>query len=99
MILLTESDTKLRFSRRKEKQKLPTNAKCKEMLDGGTEWQGPAPWDPSIGGNGFPKFLCDVMVRVLMMPLLSTTAEILWLSNGHDAFNELKCDRSYHDTN
>lgn len=26
------------------------------------EWIGPAPWDVRIGGDGTPKFLCDVMV-------------------------------------
>jgi len=61
-ILLTESDAKPRSSRRKEKPKLPTNAKCKDKVDCSTEWQGPPPWDPSIGGDGYPKFLCDVMV-------------------------------------
>ena len=63
-ILLTESDTKARSSRRKEKQTLPTDAKYKEKFDCSTEWQGPPPWDPSIGGDGYPKFLCDVMVTV-----------------------------------
>ncbi|XP_062188095.1 uncharacterized protein LOC133891394 isoform X2 [Phragmites australis] len=64
-ILLTESDMKSRSSRRKEKQKLPTNARCKDKLDAGAEWQGPPPWDPSVGGDGFPKFLCDVMIEGL----------------------------------
>ncbi|KAK3126942.1 hypothetical protein QOZ80_7AG0565550 [Eleusine coracana subsp. coracana] len=64
-ILLTESDTKLCNSRRKEKQKLPTNARCKDKVDISTEWQGPPPWDPSIGGDGYPKFLCDVMIEGL----------------------------------
>ncbi|KAL6871473.1 hypothetical protein ACP4OV_014302 [Aristida adscensionis] len=64
-ILLTESDTKPRSSRRKEKQKLPTNAKCNGKVDCYTEWQGPPPWDPSIGGDGYPKFLCDVMIEGL----------------------------------
>ena len=61
-ILLTESDAKPRSSRRKEKPKLATNVKCKDKVDCSTEWQGPPPWDPSIGGDGYPKFLCDVMV-------------------------------------
>jgi len=64
-ILLTESDAKPRSSRRKEKPKLPTNAKCKDKVDCSTEWQGPPPWDPSIGGDGYPKFLCDVMIEGL----------------------------------
>ncbi|WVZ62962.1 hypothetical protein U9M48_012648 [Paspalum notatum var. saurae] len=64
-ILLTESDTKPRPSRRKEKLKISTNAKCKDKVDCSTEWQGPPPWDPSIGGDGYPKFLCDVMIEGL----------------------------------
>uniref|UniRef100_A0A0E0HZZ1 3'-5' exonuclease domain-containing protein n=1 Tax=Oryza nivara TaxID=4536 RepID=A0A0E0HZZ1_ORYNI len=64
-ILLTESDTKPRSSRRKEKQKLATNAKCEEKFEGSTEWQGLPPWDPSAGGDGCPKFLCDVMIEGL----------------------------------
>jgi uncharacterized protein with PIN domain len=64
-ILLTDSDTKPHSSRRKEKSKLPTNAKCKDKVDYSTEWQGPPPWDPSIGGDGYPKFLCDVMIEGL----------------------------------
>jgi hypothetical protein len=72
-ILLTESDTKARSSRRKEKQNLPTDAKYKEKFDCSIEWQGPPPWDQSIGGDGLPKFLCDVMVTVFLIPLLSST--------------------------
>jgi hypothetical protein len=72
-ILLTESDTKARSSRQKEKQKLPTDAKYKEKFDYSIEWQGPPPWDQSIGGDGYPKFLCDVMVTVFLIPLLSET--------------------------
>ena len=61
-IILTESDAKPRTSRQKEKLKIPANAKCKDKVDCSSEWQGPPPWDPSIGGDGYPKFLCDVMV-------------------------------------
>jgi uncharacterized protein len=61
-IILTESDAKPRTSRRKEKLKIPANAKRKDNVDCSSEWQGPPPWDPSIGGDGYPKFLCDVMV-------------------------------------
>ncbi|KAG8080720.1 hypothetical protein GUJ93_ZPchr0007g5123 [Zizania palustris] len=64
-ILLTESDTKVHSSRWKEKQKHATNGKCKEKFEGSTEWQGPPPWDPSAGGDGCPKFLCDVMIEGL----------------------------------
>ncbi|TVU39599.1 hypothetical protein EJB05_13025 [Eragrostis curvula] len=64
-ILLTGSDSKPRNSRRKEKKKLSTDARCKDKVDLSTEWQGPPPWDPSIGGDGYPKFLCDVMIEGL----------------------------------
>ncbi|XP_024516633.1 uncharacterized protein LOC9662799 [Selaginella moellendorffii] len=26
------------------------------------EWCGPPPWDPVVGGDGCPKFLCDIMI-------------------------------------
>ncbi|PWZ37640.1 Exonuclease mut-7 [Zea mays] len=64
-IILTESDAKPRTSRRKEKLKIPANAKRKDNVDCSSEWQGPPPWDPSIGGDGYPKFLCDVMIEGL----------------------------------
>uniref|UniRef100_A0A0D9WYF9 3'-5' exonuclease domain-containing protein n=1 Tax=Leersia perrieri TaxID=77586 RepID=A0A0D9WYF9_9ORYZ len=64
-ISLTESDTKPHSSRRKGKQKFDANAKCKEKFEGSTKWQGPPPWDLSSGGDGCPKFLCDVMIEGL----------------------------------
>ncbi|OIT18871.1 hypothetical protein A4A49_62217 [Nicotiana attenuata] len=33
--------------------------------EGDEEWQGPPPWDVTSGGDGSPKFLCDVMVEGL----------------------------------
>ncbi|KAL4575722.1 hypothetical protein LXL04_011806 [Taraxacum kok-saghyz] len=63
-IVLTESDGKPRTSKRKGRRK---SSKCKQ--EGGVhetdEWQGPAPWDMMVGGDGSPKFLCDVMVEGL----------------------------------
>ncbi|CAG7895933.1 unnamed protein product [Brassica rapa] len=29
------------------------------------DWQGPPPWDSSLGGDGCPKFFLDVMVKGL----------------------------------
>lgn len=81
-ILLTESDTKAHSSRRKEKQKLSSDAKCKEKFDYSTEWTGPPPWDPSVGGDGYPKFLCDVMVTVFLISLSSTRVWILLVSSN-----------------
>jgi len=65
-IVLTESDGKPRTSKRKGKRRSSNSNsafKCKEERVYGTdEWQGPAPWDFLLGGDGSPKFLCDVMV-------------------------------------
>lgn len=36
-----------------------------EQSDDIGDWQGPPPWDLSLGGDGYPKFLCDVMVEGL----------------------------------
>lgn len=61
-IMLKESDKIPRTSRRKEKKQSSGNAKNKEKLTCDEDWQGPPPWDVSFGGDGSPKFLCDVMV-------------------------------------
>uniref|UniRef100_A0A7C9AR29 DNA-directed RNA polymerase n=1 Tax=Opuntia streptacantha TaxID=393608 RepID=A0A7C9AR29_OPUST len=65
-ILLTESDRKPRTSRKKGKkqpaQSLNPKPKNSECVD---DWEGPAPWDLLNGGDGVPKFLCDVMIEGL----------------------------------
>ncbi|EFJ13438.1 hypothetical protein SELMODRAFT_122415 [Selaginella moellendorffii] len=33
------------------------------------EWCGPPPWDPVVGGDGCPKFLCDIMIEGLARQL------------------------------
>ncbi|KAI3457977.1 hypothetical protein Pfo_014640 [Paulownia fortunei] len=64
-ILLKDADRKPKASKKKAK-KSSAGSECKpktlEILD---DWQGPPPWDPSLGGDGCPKFLCDVMVEGL----------------------------------
>ncbi|KAJ7965309.1 exonuclease mut-7-like [Quillaja saponaria] len=65
-ILLKESDKKPKASKRKGKRQSSINGICKEKpLENVYEWEGPPPWDLSIGGDGCPKFLCDVMVEGL----------------------------------
>ncbi|XP_024962095.1 exonuclease mut-7 homolog isoform X3 [Cynara cardunculus var. scolymus] len=65
-IVLTESDGKPGTSKKKGKRKSSTGFTCKEKrVDDIDEWRGPAPWDYLLGGDGFPKFLCDVMVEGL----------------------------------
>lgn len=65
-ILLKESDRKPKTSKKKRKKPLPINGNLKENhLDKFDEWQGISPWDPSVGGDGYPRFLCDVMVSHL----------------------------------
>nr|XP_043632675.1 uncharacterized protein LOC122603894 [Erigeron canadensis] len=65
-ILLTESDGNPKTSRRKGKRKSSTGFTCREKrVDDTGEWHGPAPWDYLLGGDGCPKFLCDVMVEGL----------------------------------
>ncbi|KAG2633334.1 exonuclease mut-7 homolog [Panicum virgatum] len=88
-ILLAESDTKPRSSRRKEKPKLATNVKCKDKVDCSTEWQGPPPWDPSIGGDGYPKFLCDVMIEGLAKHLRCVGIDAAILSSKKPEPREL----------
>ncbi|KAK9145682.1 hypothetical protein Sjap_005585 [Stephania japonica] len=65
-LLLKESDKKPRASKKKVKKQSPLSSTCKEIcLSDYIDWQGPPPWDLSIGGDGCPKFLCDVMVEGL----------------------------------
>nr|AFK45465.1 unknown [Lotus japonicus] len=65
-ILLKESDRKPKTSKKKRKKPLPINGNLKgNHLDKFDEWQGISPWDPSVGGDGYPRFLCDVMVEGL----------------------------------
>ncbi|KAK9060849.1 hypothetical protein SSX86_018029 [Deinandra increscens subsp. villosa] len=65
-LILAESDGKPRTSKKKGKRKSSTGLTCKEKrVDAIDEWQGPPPWDALLGGDGCPKFLCDVMVEGL----------------------------------
>ncbi|KAM3729708.1 hypothetical protein ACB098_12G032600 [Castanea mollissima] len=65
-IMLKELDKKPKASKKKGKRRSLVAENCKENrlenLDG---WQGPPPWDLSLGSDGCPKFLCDVMVEGL----------------------------------
>lgn len=65
-ILLKESDLqKDKSSKRKSKRRSPGGLMCKENEGQSFEdWQGPPPWDLTLGGDGDPKFLCDVMVNL-----------------------------------
>ncbi|CAK8570185.1 unnamed protein product [Lathyrus sativus] len=65
-ILLKESDREPKTSKKKRKKQLPINGISGEKhIENFDEWQGTAPWDPLVGGDGYPKFLCDVMVEGL----------------------------------
>ncbi|KAJ6410976.1 hypothetical protein OIU84_007680 [Salix udensis] len=65
-ILLRESDRKPKAARKKVKKRPSLVAVTREkQLDNTGDWQGPPPWDLSLGGDGCPKFLCDVMVEGL----------------------------------
>lgn len=65
-IILKETDKKPKTSKRKGKRQSLTGAICREKRGGSSDdWQGLPPWDLSLGGDGCPKFLCDVMVEGL----------------------------------
>lgn len=64
-ILLKDSDRKPRAPKRKGR-KIISRPKSSGSSD---DWHGPPPWDPSVGGDACPKFLCDVMVCELNMLL------------------------------
>ncbi|XP_038686421.1 exonuclease mut-7 homolog isoform X2 [Tripterygium wilfordii] len=61
-----ESDRKPRTSKRRGKKRSSIAASCREkQLDIAGDWQGPPPWELSLGDDGNPMFLCDVMVEGL----------------------------------
>ncbi|KAM6555518.1 hypothetical protein CsatB_002537 [Cannabis sativa] len=65
-LLLEESDKNPKKSKKKGRRRPSASLIRKErLLEISDEWQGPPPWDLSVGGNGCPKFLCDVMVAGL----------------------------------
>ncbi|XP_062148108.1 uncharacterized protein LOC133857021 isoform X2 [Alnus glutinosa] len=65
-ILLKESDKKPKATKKKGKRRSSKAMICREKrLEDFNDWQGPAPWDLPLGGDGCPKFLCDVMVEGL----------------------------------
>ncbi|OVA06330.1 3'-5' exonuclease domain [Macleaya cordata] len=65
-ILLKESDRKPKTSKKKGKRPSSVGLGYKEKrVENCSDWQGPPPWDLSLGGDGCPKFLCDVMVEGL----------------------------------
>ncbi|XP_051138468.1 uncharacterized protein LOC127256481 [Andrographis paniculata] len=79
-ILLKEVDRKPKVSKKKAKRMtsgLLSKAKNPEIEE---NWLGPPPWDPSLGGDGFPKFLCDVMIEGLAKHLrcVGIDAAIPW---------------------
>ena len=63
MILLKESDRKPKTSKKKGKKQSSSVYKEKQ-IEISDDWCGPPPWDSSLQGDGCPKFLCDVMVRL-----------------------------------
>lgn len=67
-ILLKDSDRVPKFARKKVKKIRKSSAGMthkERLLESIDDWQGPPPWDLSLGGDGCPKFLCDVMVEGL----------------------------------
>ncbi|KAL9275850.1 Exonuclease mut-7-like protein [Drosera capensis] len=65
-IVLQESDRKPRASKKKTKRQPRPGVMAKvNNIECSDDWQGPPPWDLSVGGDGCPKFQCDVMVEGL----------------------------------
>lgn len=64
-IKLKDADRKPKASKKKSKR-MSAGSECKsKTIEIVEEWHGLPPWDPSIGGDGCPKFLCDVMIEGL----------------------------------
>ncbi|KAJ0102350.1 hypothetical protein Patl1_05219 [Pistacia atlantica] len=65
-LVLRESDRAPKTSKKKGKRRSSAVVILKEkQVDNFGDWQGPPTWDLSLGGDGCPKFLCDVMVEGL----------------------------------
>lgn len=78
-IELKESDRKPKASKRKEKRHTSVGLKNKEKrIEDIDQWEGPPLWDLSLGGDGCPKFLCDVMVsRIYVVCHVASYANIM----------------------
>lgn len=64
-IMLRDADRKPKTSKKRARRS-STGSECKQKNPEIVEdWQGPPPWDLSSGGDGCPKFLCDVMVCLI----------------------------------
>ncbi|PIA34752.1 hypothetical protein AQUCO_03700191v1 [Aquilegia coerulea] len=69
---LKESDKKPKASKKKGNTQPSVGLVSKgKHVKRCVEYQGPPPWDLSLGGDGCPKFLCDVMVEGLAKYLRS----------------------------
>ena len=84
-LLLRESDKNPKTSKKKGKRRSSVAVVCREkQLENSDDWQGPPPWDISLGGDGCPKFLCDVMVSKLLVILSFFFFFNLWRLLDHD---------------
>ncbi|CDP05028.1 unnamed protein product [Coffea canephora] len=63
-ILLKDSDRKPKMSKKGKRSSAGMTYK-ERLVQSVDDWQGAPPWDLSVGGDGCPKFLCDVMVEGL----------------------------------
>jgi len=62
-ILLKESDLLPKKLKKKTRRRVASSTmNTNKQLVCSADWQGPPPWDSSLGGDGCPKFLLDVMV-------------------------------------
>ncbi|KAG9158010.1 hypothetical protein Leryth_000180 [Lithospermum erythrorhizon] len=69
-IVLKESDKTPKMSKKKVKKNSTTTMIAKDRhFEDVDNWQSTPPWDLSMGGDGCPKFLCDVMVEGLAKQL------------------------------
>lgn len=64
-ISLKDSDRKPKMSKKKGKRSSAGMTYKERLVQSVDDWQEPPPWDLSVGGDGCPKFLCDVMVEGL----------------------------------
>lgn len=61
-LVLKDMDRRPKGARRKVKSSSGVSVPREKDIESLDDVRGPSPWDPALGGDGQPKFLCDVMV-------------------------------------
>lgn len=73
-ILLKDSDRKPKMSKKKGQRSFAGMTYKERPIQSVDDWLGSPPWDLHVGGDGSPKFLCDVMVSWNLFQVMIMTS-------------------------